>query len=49
MKLPNGEKAYVEPEKLLPYLLNESHKVGWAKAKYFRAVGFNELNVKLLE
>lgn len=49
MKLPNCDRAYVSPPKLIEYLLSETHIVGKSKAKYFRSCGFNENNVKLLE
>lgn len=49
MKLPNREKAYVPREKLLGYLLSETHPVGKSKAKFFRKLGFNETNVDKLE
>jgi len=49
MKLPNREKAYVQPQKLTGYLLSLDHSVGKSKAKFFREVGFNENNIDLLE
>ncbi|RMI24457.1 MAG: hypothetical protein D6681_01980 [Calditrichaeota bacterium] len=49
MKLPNGSKAYIPPEKLTGYLLSETHVIGKAKAKFFRALGFDEANVNLLQ
>lgn len=49
MKLPNQSKAYIPPSKLTAYLLSETHAVGKAKAKFFRALGFNEINLVLLE
>jgi|SRR5208337_1820118 len=49
MKLPNNEKAYIPPAKLIDYLLSETHSVGKAKAKFLRSVGFNEANVQLLK
>lgn len=49
MKLPNGENAYVPPEKLRDYLLSETHPVGKAKAKFFRSFGFDEANLTVLE
>ena len=49
MLLPNCENAYVPPEKLTHYLLSETHIVGKAKAKFFRAHGYNDDNVHLLE
>ena len=48
MNLPNRENAYISPEKLIDYLLSESHPVGGPKARYLRASGFNETNIALL-
>lgn len=48
MNLPNPENAFIRPEKLSEYLLSESHSSGRSKARYLRAVGFNETNVELL-
>lgn len=49
MKLPNRESAYIQPQKLIGYLLSETHLVGRSKAKLFRALGFNEQTVDMLE
>lgn len=49
MKLPNGQNAIIDESKISNYLLNESHKVGWSKAKYLRKAGFNESNIDLLK
>lgn len=49
MKFPNQDKAYIPPSKLTEYLLSETHAVGRSKAKYFRALGFNEANPRTLE
>jgi hypothetical protein len=49
VQLPNGLQAYIPSEKLRAYLLSETHAVGKAKATFFRALGFNETNVPLLE
>ena len=42
--LPNHEQAYVPEPKLKEYLLSETHAVGKAKAKYFRSIGYTEVN-----
>lgn len=47
MKLPNRENAVVEDEKILDYLISESHPIGRFKAKVFRRLGFDETNVDL--
>ena len=49
MKLPNNSLAYIPPGKLTAYLLSETHSVGKSKAKLFRSIGYNELNVSLLK
>ena len=40
MKLPRSLEAIVPERKLTGYLLSETHPVGRAKAKFFRALGF---------
>ncbi|WP_416223734.1 DUF6883 domain-containing protein [Thermoflexus sp.] len=42
MPLPNAGNAYVPLSKITRYLLSETHSVGRAKARFFRALGFNE-------
>ncbi len=49
MKLPNCERAFVPKEKITEYLLAENHPVGGPKAKFFRAFGFDESSVEILE
>ncbi len=49
MILPNCEKAYVPEQKLVKYLLSETHTIGKAKAKYFRSLGYTEENADQLE
>ncbi|MCC6499551.1 MAG: hypothetical protein IT313_04700 [Anaerolineales bacterium] len=44
MELPNKFKAQVALEKMIDYLLSETHAVGKPKAKYFRLYGFNDEN-----
>jgi len=48
MKLPNSNKAIIPKEKLTDYILSESHPVGSSKAKFFRGLGFDEINVDKL-
>jgi len=45
VKLPQADKAIVPREKLIDYILSESHPVGSSKAKFFRGLGFDETNV----
>jgi hypothetical protein len=40
--------AYVPTEKILDYLLSESHPVGSAKARFFRMHGYSRRNWKRL-
>ena len=49
MQLPNRESAIISKNKLVKYLLSETHPVGKAKARFFRKLGFNETNVDELE
>ena len=49
MKLPNLENAYIPSPKLHDYLLSKTHSVGRWKARFFRALGFDETNVDVLE
>jgi hypothetical protein len=48
MRLPNADKAYVPPRKLLDYLLSPSHPVGGPKARFFLSAGFDDANVSAL-
>jgi hypothetical protein len=49
MKVPNCHQAQVPGKKLTDYLLSETHPVGKAKSKFFRALGFDETNLDLLK
>jgi hypothetical protein len=49
MKLPNGENAYIPSPKLVGSLLSETHAAGRPKARFWRAIGFDETNVAMLE
>ena len=40
MKLPNASRAVVPVEKLVDYLLDETHPDGGSKAVFFRRAGF---------
>ena len=40
MKLPNADKAVVERDKIVDYLLNASHRYGASKARFFNRFGF---------
>lgn len=41
MRLPNVERAVVDPAKVRDYLLSPEHPVGRAKARVFVALGFS--------
>jgi hypothetical protein len=41
IKLPNADKAIVEREKILGYLLNSEHLIGASKAHFFTNFGFS--------
>lgn len=40
MKLPNAERAVIEREKIVGYLLNPAHRYGASKARFFSSFGF---------
>jgi len=40
MKLPNAERAIVEREKIVDYLLNPAHPDNGGKAQFFLSLGF---------
>jgi hypothetical protein len=42
MKLPNADRALIEPTKIRDYLLSRSHPVGRFKAAFFFALGYTE-------
>ena len=48
MKLPNANKAMVEPEKIVDYLLNRAHPDNSGKAVFFEALGFRRKEWKTL-
>jgi len=49
MKLPSGGHASIAPAKLQGYMLSETHPAGPSKAKFFRAEGFDETTLPLLQ
>jgi hypothetical protein len=40
VRLPNADRAIVDPAKVRDYLLSPEHPVGRAKARFFAALGF---------
>ena len=48
MKLPNRDKVVIPKDKLLKYLLSETHPYGKSKARFFLRLGFRQSNVQTL-
>ena len=44
LRLPESEKAIVDPEKLHGYVLSRSHPVGWFKAAFLALLGYTQEN-----
>jgi hypothetical protein len=40
VRLPNGERAIIDPRKIREYLLSSAHPVGRFKAHFFMRLGF---------
>ncbi|MET0484581.1 MAG: DUF6883 domain-containing protein [Candidatus Rokuibacteriota bacterium] len=40
MRLPGGERAIIDPEKLRDYVLSRAHPVGRFKATFFASLGY---------
>ena len=50
MRIPNGDAAIVDDEKITEYLLNPAHPVGGPKARLFKALlGLDLTNAHLLK
>ena len=49
MKLPNRDKAFIPRNKLVKYLLSETHPIGSTKARFLNSVGYNKTNFVELE
>ena len=49
MILPNAEKAIVERDKIVDYLLNAAHPDNGGKATFFESLGFRRSKPELLE
>ena len=50
MLLPNGDRAIIDPAKLVNYCLNVSHPTGKHKARVFKArLGITRLQAHLLQ
>jgi hypothetical protein len=48
MKLPNADKAIVQREKVVDYLLNRAHPDNGGKAEFFESLGFQRKEWKAL-
>jgi hypothetical protein len=49
VKLPEAERAIIDPRKLRDYVLSPIHPVGRFKAKFFATLGFTPDNWKRLD
>ena len=49
MKLPNAENAYIQPAKILAYLLADHHPKGGGKAGFLVRFGFSREQWQTLE
>jgi uncharacterized protein DUF6883 len=49
MRLPNRENAFIAPLKLVGYLLSRTPPAGQSKAKFFRAIGFDESTLPAMQ
>jgi hypothetical protein len=48
-KIPNAEKAIIDPEKLHGYLLSATHPIGQYKAAFFEKLGYTTENWEAFE
>ena len=49
MRIPNADRAEIDPAKLRDYLLSESHPVGRFKARFFGHLGYESDKWERLE
>lgn len=49
MKLPDWERAEIDPGKICDYLLSSTHPVGRFKAPFFAALGYTEKDWHVLQ
>jgi hypothetical protein len=49
LRIPNAERAVIEPVKLHAYLLSRNHPIGRFKAAFFQALGYSSENWRQLE
>ncbi len=48
-QLPNRMSAYIPADKIVGYLLSETHAIGKSKARFFRSLGYDEAAAGELE
>lgn len=48
MKIPNGHNAQIDKNKILNYILSQTHISGRGKAKFFRDIGYKDENAEQL-
>ena len=49
MRIPNADRAVIDPVKLHGYLLSRSHPIGRFKAAFFHALGYSSEGWRQLE
>lgn len=49
MKVPNADRAIIEPAKIVRYLLDTDHPQGGSKAKLLISLGYSSTNWQRLE
>ena len=49
MPIPGADSAFIEPQKLIDYLLNVEHSVGGSKARWFLSAGYDPREPDRLE
>ena len=49
MRIPNADRAIIDPMKLHGYLLSRSHPIGRFKAAFLRALGYSSEEWRQLE
>jgi hypothetical protein len=49
LRIPNADRAFIDPEKLHEYLLSRNHPVGRFKAAFFLALGYSAETWRQLE
>jgi len=47
--MPHGDHVLISADKIIGYMLSETHPVGRSKARFFRSAGYTEKNWRALE